>query len=336
MKYLLFLFLYALTACSSRTGSQKLHTFTGQTMGTTYTVKVCADTLPVEDFHQQIKNKLLHVNKLMSSWDPQSEISLFNKAPANKPFSMSVENIRLISYALEISRKTKGMYDITAAPLINLWGFGPEGMYNKIPEPEAIAKAKQLTGYTFLTLSPEHNTLTKSLKGISCNLSSIAKGYGVDAIAALIHNMGISNYLVEIGGELKVYGSNNTGKPWSVGIARPNPGKQVVTAVIRPGNTSIATSGDYQNYFIKDGIQYTHIINPVTGKPVLHSLASVTVLDTECMKADALATAILVLGPEKGMAFADEENIACHFILRTDKPDIFTEKSSRAFEKRKL
>ena len=278
----------------------------GQTMGTYYQV-----TYVESDEHRQeegvttaqlkilIDEKLELVNNQMSTYRPQSELSLFNQS--NGSYEVSDATIKVVESALNIYQQSNGAFDVTVGPLVNLWGFGPDKKPNKIPSDILINETQHRVGSQYLSI--EGNKLIKTNPDLYVDLSSIAKGYGVDVVAELLQDLGITNYLVDIGGELRANGTKPKLQPWTLAIERPESG-QNVQRLLHIGNNAIATSGDYRNYFEFEGIRYSHTIDPSTGKPINHKLVSVTVIDKSSMIADALATAITVLGPEKGLEFA--------------------------------
>lgn len=307
----------------------ELVSFSGPTMGTTYTVKFYT-TEEVEnpwDLKDDVDAVLVRVNKLMSTYDPNSELSEFNKLTAGQSLTVSEEMAYVIDKALLLSRMTGGEYDVTIGPLVNLWGFGPGKREDKVPTEAEIEAAKSRVGYQFLTL--DGLRLSKE-KDIYVDLSSIAKGYGVDAVAKVLQDKGIESYLVEVGGEISSKGVKPDGSPWRVAIESPAGGHNIAERIIDVTNIALATSGDYRNYFEQNGVRYSHTISPLTGRPITHRLVSVTVVDTTTTMADGLATAITVLGPEKGYEFAQENGIAAYLLVKTDFG--FEERPSDAFK----
>lgn len=309
--------------------SPELVSFSGPTMGTTYTVKytTTADAPTREELKSEVDAVLLHVNKLMSTYDPTSELSEFNKQPAGTSVTVSDDMVYVLGEALKISELTGGKYDVTVGPLVNLWGFGPGVHNDQVPSDSDIATAQELVGYHYLKL--DGNELTKS-RDVYVDLSSIAKGYGVDQVADALKKAGINNYLVEVGGEILVSGRKLDGSNWTVGVESPAGGHNVAQRVIEANDIAIATSGDYRNYFEENGVRYSHTIDPTTGKPIIHRLVSVTVIDSNTTRADGLATAITVLGPEAGLKFAQENDVAAYMLVKEDFG--FAEQYSEAFE----
>jgi thiamine biosynthesis lipoprotein len=312
----------------------------GFTMGTTYMVKVVkpgdekfssGDELTGR-VTADIENLLKRVNQQMSTWTADSEISRFNRYKESQWFEVSPETVLVITEALRVSKESNGAFDITVGPLVNLWGFGPAGTDRQIPGEEQIKKVMGEIGYQKLAVRLSPPAIKKELPGIYCDLSAIAKGFGVDQVAGYLDSRGFSHYLVEIGGEVRAKGTRPDRQPWRVGIASPGPGSDSpYQKIILLENTSMATSGDYFNYFEKDGVRYSHTIDPTTGRPITHKLASVTVIHESCMTADAMATAIDVLGPGKGYELALKENLPVFMIIREKAKDGFIEKMTPQF-----
>jgi thiamine biosynthesis lipoprotein len=333
--------LFSINNCTDR--EQKpanLMEIHGSTMGTTYMVKIVKPE--DEKFSSRdelrkrvtvdIENLLRKVNQQMSTWIEDSEISRFNRYKGSQWFEVSADTALVIGEALRVSKESNGAFDITVGPLINLWGFGPDGTVKQIPGEEQIKKVMVEIGYEKLSVRFSSPAIKKEEPGIYCDLSAIAKGFGVDQMAEYLDSRGFSHYLVEIGGEVRAKGFNHKNQIWRVAISSPDPlGGSPYQKIIRLKNASMATSGDYFNYFERDGVRYSHTIDPTTGKPIIHKLASVTVIHESCMTADAMATAINVLGPEKGYQLAIKENLAVFMIVRGR--DGFLENMTSPFEK---
>jgi thiamine biosynthesis lipoprotein len=262
----------------------------------------------------------------MSTYIPDSELMIFNAASVNdwRGISLPLENVLRLSQT--ISKRSDGAFDITVGPLVNLWGFGPGKHEDQVPDQTAIDDARATMGYQKLELEQGQ---ARKLADIKLDLSAIAKGYGVDWVADLIARKGVNNYMVEIGGEIRVSGVNAKGHSWRIAIEQPSMLEQSVHKAISISNVGMATSGDYRNYFEKDGKRFSHTINPVTGYPIEHTLASVTVIAKTSAEADAWATAINVLGPEKGMEVANREQLAVYMIVK--EADGFSDRASAAF-----
>ncbi len=302
----------------------------GATMGTYYSVKyLLEEGIPTDTKIQtEIDKRLELVNDQMSTYRKDSELSRFNQHSSTEPVPVSAATIKVIQEALRLHQLSDGALDITLGPLVNLWGFGPNGRADKKPSAEEIAKGRQMTGTEHLLLTD--SALVKTNPALYVDLSSIAKGFGVDVIASYLQEIGIDNYLVDIGGELQLKGVNASGQPWRIAIEKPVDGQQSVQEIIAPENMAVATSGDYRNYFEENGLRYSHTIDPKTAKPITHRLVSVTVLDKSCMTADGLATAFMVMGTKKALALANAENIPAFFIEKND--DGFNEIASNAFK----
>lgn len=324
------------SCCKKVEKTGQLQVIRGRTMGTFFTVKyVPQSDKPgnTEETRRKIaagiENTLLQVNRQMSIYIPDSEISRFNRYAHTDWFSVSADLAEVVHQALYISELSGGAFDITVGPLVNLWGFGPEQKPGDIPAGEKIKERMQFIGYRKLSVRLSPPALKKTIPGVYCDLGGIAKGCGVDKIAEYFDALGIGNYLIEIGGEVRAKGGKENGRCWRLGIASPDGGPGIQQAFPLK-NAALATSGDYHNYFEQDGIRYSHTIDPETGKPITHKLASVTVLHDSCTAADALATAINVLGPGKGYDLAVKENLPVFLIIKGK--DRFFEKKTPAFE----
>ncbi|MEM6276776.1 MAG: FAD:protein FMN transferase [Pseudomonadota bacterium] len=299
----------ALAACKDRTNIMQ---FTGTTMGTTYSiVAVDADgVLSRSKVEGSIETVLADVNAQMSNWDPSSEVARFNAA-GTEPFTVSPAFANVMAAAQEVKRLSDGHFDVAVGELIDAWGFGAAINTETMPSDTEIASALSTVGD--IEVTPD--ALQKETAGTQIYLSSIGKGYGVDAIGAALAALGIENYMVEIGGDLLTAGVNPDGNPWQIGVEAPTvlSGVQQVLGVSGKG---LATSGDYRNYFERDGQRYSHILDAATGHPITHKTASATVVTENAMLADAWSTAMLILGSETGLALADALDIAVLFIDR--------------------
>ncbi|MDP2496128.1 FAD:protein FMN transferase [Shimia thalassica] len=297
--------------------------FSGKTMGTTYNITAIGVDLDEEALSASIEATLKDVNGKMSNWDPESEVSTFSKSTSTLPQTVSADFAKVMSAAGEVHVISGGQFDVTLGPLIELWGFGPRKPEDPIPSDEAINEALAGVGQArLLDLDPAAPSLAKAAPEVGINLSAIAKGFGIDAVSAVLQDAGIENFMVEIGGDLFAEGKNDKGDPWRIGIETPEAGGQGGLELIVPvSNTGMATSGDYRNFFEQDGIRYSHIIDPTTGRPITHRTTSVTVLAENGMLADAWATAMLVLGQERGMKIANDHNLAVFFISRSANAD---------------
>lgn len=311
-------------------GSLNTSVFVGNTMGTTYSVKIVDEGFTdSEQIKLEIDSILIIVNQQMSTYIKNSELSLFNKLEDTSWFKVSGDLSKIMNQALEVAGESEGFYDITVGPIVNLWGFGPNFIPSKIPTASEINKVKKNLGNKNITIDLANSFVKKSVPDLYCDLSSIAKGFGVDRVALYLEKLGYDNYMVEIGGEVRTKGRNDKNEDWKIGISTPlSDGLQKIIAI---SGVSVATSGDYLNYFEEDGVRYSHLINPKTGSPIKHNLASVTVVHEECSFADAYATTINVMGPEIGYEFAIKKKLPVFMIVREGSE--FVEKFTPEFKK---
>jgi thiamine biosynthesis lipoprotein len=306
-----------LAACSD---SERLpeYELSGRTMGTSFSVKLVdpAESFSKGALRDQIHDTLDRVENLASTYLVHSELSAFNSNRSTEWIDVSAQFCAIIRQALDVSRATDGAFDITVGPLVNLWGFGPEGDVFEPPSQADINDALLRVGFTRLHADCSIPAVRKDSADLYVDLSGWAKGFAVDELAALLDAHALENYLVEIGGELRARGHNASGLDWSIAIERPQEFERVPQTVLRVTDRSIATSGDYRNFFAHEGRRYSHTIDARTGRPVAHALAAVTVVHESAAYADAMATALLVLGPDAGPALAEELGIAAYFLLR--------------------
>jgi thiamine biosynthesis lipoprotein len=297
--------------------------FAGKTMGTTYHVKVVAGWYKsTGTLSGKIESRLDEINRSMSVFRKDSEISQFNNLTvAGEKFPVSEDFYRVMVLAAKIHEWTGHAWDGTVMPLVNLWGFGNRGPRTSPPDPKSIGEARQSVGFSHIVVG-EDRRLTKNLENVTLDLASIAKGYGVDAVATLLRENGFSNFLVEIGGEVFAAGVRKDGKPWRVGINLPekNAAPTEIYRSLPLREQALATSGDYRNFFEVSGIRYSHIIDPATGYPVANGVVSASVVADNCTIADGLATAILVMGHEKSLELVSRlPGIDCFIVVR--EPD---------------
>ncbi len=299
----------------------------GYTMGTTYNIK--AEDLGTGDaLHQKIEARLKEINQLMSTYIDDSELSIFNKTQTRECQPLSSDTIKVISAAQEVSQSTGGKFDVTLAPLIETWGFDKKDTHNAIPSQVEIDHQLSQIGYTKISI--ESGCVKKELPSLSINLSAIAKGYGVDEVGKLVASFGHKNYMVEIGGEVIVKGISPKGKAWTVAIESAATSNRSIQRLVALNDISIATSGSYRNYFEKNGKRYSHTIDPTTGYPIKHNLASVTVLHKENMMADAIATAMMVMGADQAQEYAEAHQIPIFMLVKVG--DKFEERYNTFFE----
>ncbi|MBX2808221.1 MAG: FAD:protein FMN transferase [Cellvibrionaceae bacterium] len=314
-------FLCSAVACQRQPALPTI-VLSGATMGTTYHITLVSvpEAITTAQLQQATDALLLSINQQMSTYIEDSEISQFNRLPVDQwlPISEDFQAVLLLSQ--QIAAVTDGKFDITVGPLIELWGFG-NTLNQQIPDPEAIADAKAKTGWRYLSIDQQTQRITKS-RELSLNVSAIAKGFAVDKLAAYYQSQGIANYLVEIGGEMRVQGTNAQGVLWKIGIEKPALlQQQQAQQIVSLDNQAVATSGDYRNYFEENGQRFSHTIDPETGYPVRHNIASVTVIAPTAAAADGFATALNVLGEKHALALAETEKLAAYFILYDDQSE---------------
>jgi thiamine biosynthesis lipoprotein len=289
-------------------------------MGTRYTVKVVPPetaTLTPEQLETEISAELDDVNASMSTWLDDSEISRFNRH-GDEPFAAGDELMTVMLEAERVSVLSGGAFDITVGPLVDAWGFGPTEVAGP-PTTDTIDALLQATGFELLEIDPTDMTLEKLRPTLRCDLSAIAKGYGVDRVAGRLLELGLTDFMVEIGGEVRAAGRNPDGELWRIGIERPELTRGNLWGSVELDNAAMATSGDYRNFYLRDGVRVSHTLDPRIGRPITHDLASVSVIHSSCMTADAFATAINVLGPVEGRALVEREGLAALFLIR--RPD---------------
>ncbi len=317
-----------LSACTSE--KMPVVHLNGPTMGTTYNIKyVVENEDAIDDLQRKVDERLAEINKLMSTYDTTSELSRFNQYRYTDTFAVSDETQLVVTEALRLGELSDGVLDITVGPLVNLWGFGPNKRPAQIPTQAEIDEVRNFVGLDKVAVSD--SGLTKRHPMVYVDLSTIAKGYGVDQIAELLERHGLKNYLIEIGGEMRVRGHRGNGDPWLIAIEKPVTTERAIQKVVSIGRNAIATSGDYRNYYEDDGVRYSHLIDPRTGRPISHNLVSVTVVHPYSMTADGLATAINVMGWEQAISLAEEQGLAVLLIRKTD--DGFEEYISSEFDK---
>lgn len=321
-------FLWALAACSGGDAPIQL---SGQSMGTSWHVTVIGSAgSPGEaDLQRGIEAVLDEVNSSMSTYRADSEISRFNALPVDEWFDVSADFYTVLSTAMAIGWQSHGAYDVTVAPLVDLWGFGPQGPVAAPPSDDTVTDVLERVGQDHLRLDGEGQRLLKR-SPVTLDFSSIAKGFGVDRVAQWLSAQGVARYLVEVGGEMRLAGLSARGDPWRIAIERPDSGDRGVEQAIRLTDTGVATSGDYRNFFEIDGQRFSHSIDPRRGYPVAHDLVSVTVVHPSAMIADGWATALVVLGYEDAMAVAQEQGLAVYFIRR--QGEAFSDSHTPAFE----
>lgn len=303
----------AVAACKFDSDVLEVH---GSTMGTSYRV-VGLDAsrrLDERELRAAIEGALAKVNRQLSNWDPDSEVSRFNARAETAPVSVSPEFAEVMLAAEAVHTASNGRFDTTVGPLIELWGFGAPGT-RAMPSEASVANALERSGHAEV-LEVGATTLRKTHPDAQVYLAAIGKGYGADQVGRSLESLGLSDYMVEIGGDLFASGRNPEGLPWQIGIETPAANRREVMKVVGVSDLGLASSGDYRNFFQQDGQRFSHIIDPRTGRPVEHNTASATVLAENAMLADAWATAFHTIGSEEGLAMAEEHGIA---VLFTDR-----------------
>lgn len=281
------------------------HKLEGRTMGTTWHVTVVGRA-SVGGLQEKIERRLEEINQTFSTYREDSEVNRFSRfRAAGREFPVSRDFLRVMTTATRVHALSGGAWDGTVRPLVDLWGFGPPAPAGEPPPPGKVEALLQDVGFDRIEIRP--GALVKRQASVALDLSSIAKGYGVDAVAEVIREAGSRDFLVEIGGEVYGAGSRRDGRPWRVGINRPQadaaPDEVYRVAPLR--DAALATSGDYRSFFERDGVRYAHVLDPRTGRPVANGVVSVSVLAPDCALADGLATAVMVMGAETGVALLE-------------------------------
>lgn len=312
------------TGCSERPEIGEIQKISGRTMGTTYSItyRHVVSVPSSELLKKQVDERLERFNLELSTYIEDSSISRFNQLEAHKKFELKEDFLVAYEAAKKIEQASNGAFDPTVMPLVNLWGFGPEGP-QKVPSDEVLEDVQSSVGLDKLTFNPEQKTLVKKDSDVQLDFSASAKGLGVDRIADLLESYQVTDYLVEVGGEMRVSGTKGEAGPWVVAIEAPSSGEERIAQKIltlkRP--YALATSGSYRNFYEQEGKMYQHTLDPQTGRPVENGLVSVSVLDLDksCMNADAWATALMVMGPENAKEVSVDLNLATYFIIQVGK-----------------
>ncbi|MBX3438354.1 MAG: FAD:protein FMN transferase, partial [Planctomycetaceae bacterium] len=255
--------------------------------------------------------------KQMSLWRNDSELTQFNQSKSLEWMAVSPETARVVAAAIEISRATQGAFDPTVSPLVRLWNFGPDVERRQIPTDAELAEARRHVGTELLEVRLSPPALKKLDPDLHLDLNAIAKGDAVDRVADLLDTLSPGGYMVEIGGEMRTRGTKENGAPWSIGIEAPMADRRVVHSIVPLRDAALATSGNYRNFVEVDGQRISHTIDPRTGRPASHDLASVSVIAADCMTADAWATALMVLGPDEGLSLAESNQVEALFLVWT-------------------
>lgn len=289
----------------------------GETMGTQWSLRYVATAATGPAMvRAAVQARLDQLVAEMSHWNAQSDLCRFNAAAANEWCALPTDLLTVLQAALALAEHTQGAYDPTAGPLVDLWGFGPQGAVTTPPSAHALAQTRASVGWQRVRIHPARHSAWQA-GGVQLDLSSIAKGFAVDALSTLLSGLGLAHHLVEVGGELRGMGLKPDGQPWWVQLEVPQAsGLPLPDMVVALHGLAVATSGDYRQGFTHQGQHYSHTIDPRTGWPVQHGVTAVTVLHAQAMQADALATALLVMGLQQGLAYAAQHHIAARFVLR--------------------
>lgn len=302
----------ALAACGEGAGTHRLQ---GATMGTTWHVTYTGEANP-EAVTASLEAVLESVNASMSTYRADSEISRINAGDVGQPVVVSPAFSEVLQAALDVGARSAGAYDITVGPLVDLWGFGANSDVDwQVPLPEQVRDALRRVGQSALAWDEKRDVLTRR-RPVRLDFSSIAKGYGVDRMAEALEAEGLENYLVEVGGEMRVAGVSPRGDLWRIAVEKPVAGQRGIARALDVTDIAIATSGDYRNFVEAGGERYSHTLDPRTGYPVTHDLVSVTVLHERCMMADAWATALSVAGAEEALRLAKANDLAVFLMTR--------------------
>ena len=306
--------------------------FSGESMGTSWSVKLAAVDLGAAEraeVQRVVESELRAVDEAMSTWRPDSELSRFNAHDSTEPFPVSSQVLAVFRIAREVSELSDGAFDVTVGPVVTAWGFGATDRIPAPPPPEELERLRERVGYRLVEV--QDGALQKSRGDVVCDLSAIAKGYAVDRVAEAVSGLGYRDHLVEVGGEIRARGQRLDGGAWRIAIERPDAGARDAFDVILLRDVALATSGDYRNFYETGGRRYSHTIDPRTARPIEHALASVSVLHREAVRADALATALNVLGARAGYSLAERAGLAALFIVRESDGE-FIARATPAFE----
>jgi thiamine biosynthesis lipoprotein len=300
----------------------------GKTMGTYYVVKFYSEQQPdLVALQQQLDTELELINDLMSTYRPDSELMRFNLQLTTEPVTLTAATAKVIAEAIRIGEQSGGMLDITVGPLVELWGFGARGRIEHAPEQAELDAIRARVGLDKIALNGLE--LRKLHPEVAIDLSTIAKGYGVDRLAEILLAEGYQSFMVDIGGDMRVGAAKPSGN-WKIAVEKPVSSERSVQRILELNTMALATSGDYRNYFEEEGVRYSHLIDPLSGRPIQHRTVSSTVLHPDAITADAYATTIHVMPAEQALAFANQYQIAALLVVKTDQG--FLELYSEAFK----
>lgn len=311
----------------------------GPTMGTTYSVIVSRlpPSVARTDVAAAIAAVLREADQHLSGWNAAGELARINDSRSTDWLPISPQLLEVLRESANVSRASGGAFDVTVGPLVRAWGFGAGAVADApMPSPTLLDQLRATVGQERLELRDQPPALRKAVPGLTLDLDGIAPGWAVDRIAGRLESLGVTDYLVELGGEVRARGRSPAGRPWRVAIERPVPGRPRPLAVIELDARGVSTSGDYRDYRDIGGRRVSHTIDPRTGRPVDHGLAEVTVVHASVAAADAWATALMVLGPEEGMRLARRQGLAALFVTRTAATGRFAESATPQFERLRL
>jgi len=307
----------------------------GETMGTTWEVRIAGEDLDERlrtRAQESIEKRLSEIDLWFSTWRPDSEVSRFNASRSTEPFDVSSPVAELVAYSIELCKWSGGAFDITVAPLVARWGFGHGAQIDNPPSPAEIEDYLEHTGAEIIHVgrgNPKSGGfLHKFDPDVEIDLSAIAPGYAADHVSAGLMELGRSDFLVEIGGEIYAAGHRPDGKPWRVAIEEPVEDVRKIHSVVELTNQGLATSGDYRAFYITDGRRLSHTIDPRTGHPIENGMSSATVIAPTATQADAFATTLMVLGAKQGLALAEQWNLAAMTLTRDAKGDLTEERNA--------
>ncbi len=314
-------------------GKRQLATFQGEIFGTIYRVKArLFQGVTSELAQKEVLQALKRVDRLMSTYKEDSELSQLNQADAGTFHPVSPELFSVLELAREVHTQTHGAFDVTVGPLVRAWGFGAEAAHQP-PDQARLDRLLSRVGTRHLRLAQKDQSVKKEIPGLEIDLSAIAKGYGVDQAARALENLSVTSYLVEVGGEIRVLGQKAPGTPWKLGIEKPQPDERTVFDTISMTQGALATSGDYRSFREVDGHLISHTIDPRTGRPVPRRTASVSVVRPTAAEADALATGLTVLRPPEALALAEDHDWAVLLLLHKEAGRGFEPRTSTAWVK---
>lgn len=311
-------------------GGDSLERVSGPTMGSSFTVQYVRSpgTPGPDQVKDEVETVLAGIDRMFSTYRSDSDIERFNVLPADSCQAMPEQLLQLVQVGEQFSEQSQGAYDLTVEPLLNLWGFGPQAREERVPDAQALADARQRVGYRHLRI--EGDQLCKDA-AVEVDFNSIAAGYAVDEVVERLQAMGVSSYLVEVTGELRAAGLKPDGSHWRVALEVPRDDREVAQQVLSVDGYGVSTSGDYRNYFEREGKRYSHTFDARTGAPVEHALAAVTVLDPSALMADGWSTVLMILGPQEGWDYALQHEIAALFVMHADNG--FATRATPAFER---